>query len=62
MNYELTQQESYCTINHIEGEHVSCTHIPSYCVITIIDLGRWILADGTWNDSGIWLDNAIWVD
>jgi len=22
----------------------------------------WILADGTWNDSGQWIDSALWID
>jgi len=22
----------------------------------------WILADGTWNDSGVWVDGEIWND
>ncbi len=27
-----------------------------------IDLGRWILEDGIWNDDGVWKDNKIWND
>jgi hypothetical protein len=23
---------------------------------------NWILATGSWNDSGIWIDTAIWTD
>lgn len=25
-----------------------------------LDFSNWILADGTWNDSGVWIDLAIW--
>lgn len=30
-------------------------------VVSLLD-GVWILADGTWNDSGIWIDSEVWID
>lgn len=24
--------------------------------------GTWILAAGTWDDSGVWLDSETWID
>jgi len=27
-----------------------------------IELGRWILEDGVWDDDGVWKDNKIWND
>lgn len=26
------------------------------------ETSNWILADGTWNDSGLWDDAAVWID
>lgn len=28
----------------------------------IIPVGNWILALGSWNDSGVWVDSDVWKD
>lgn len=37
------------------------TEISDY-IDTLLDSSPWILADGTWNDSGIWIDTEVWID
>lgn len=29
---------------------------------TLVAASNWILAAGTWNDSGVWDDTASWID
>ena len=31
-------------------------------VITVTPTSTWILADGTWDDTGFWDDSATWSD
>ena len=35
---------------------------PVYQVGTNLPSGHWILADGTWDDTGVWTDSANWND
>jgi hypothetical protein len=33
-----------------------------FLILEVPDPTIWILADGTWNDSGVWVDSAVWID
>ena len=42
---------------NVTGTAVSASHS-----LTVNPASNWILADGTWNDSGEWVDTATWND
>lgn len=31
-------------------------------VTAFVNVTNWILADGTWNNSGVWVNNEIWLN